>query len=329
VRTISDDNKGPSHFPLEYFVDFLKFLRKHDDVIEIITYDELSWGNDYDYTHNYPKELKNWRRGLYKGLRDNRKIYVLIQHDVDGCAECTMTLLREEERLRIPSNVMVFNRRIHRRLLESTGELQYTDYDLDYQYLRHLQDESGFVIGYHSNAYEQARFDLDKALLIFEDDVRDLRKYFTIKYFSPHGGARSPEGLSNNILPIPESLKFSLRWVQNRQSVRFDGQYSDGGLNSPERDPASRDLRDFVRKWEPGRRYRVLVHPEYYHTPYTPSPRMIGTPWYDNLLSHYESKKGISAWDNVHFKTENEPPIDKVARFVVSLKKLIRRYYVR
>lgn len=322
------DNKEPSHFPLEYFIDFLKFLRKNEATIKILTYDDLPWGRDYDYGNYYPDELNNWREQLRDGTRDNRKIYVLIQHDVDSVAERTMTILREEERLGIPSNVMIFNRRINRWRLQDNGELIYTDYKLDYGYLRRLQEKLGFVIGYHSNAYGQALFNRGKALAIFEEDVKSLRKYFNIRYFSPHGGARSPEGFSNNILQIPDSLKYSLRWVQNRQTVSFDSQYSDGGLNSPQRDPARRDLRDFVRTWKPGKRYRVLIHPEYYHTPCIPSPRMTGTKWYDDLLLFYKSEKKRSVWDDIVLGASWNV-FDYGSRFKMSLKNFIRKCHAR
>lgn len=319
-------NKG--YFPFEYFIDFLKFLRENDDVIEIITYDDLLWGDDYDYVHHYPQEHNNWKDQLKKGIRDDQKIYVLLQHDVDSAPERTMAILRKEERFRIPSNVMIFNRRINRRHMQKTGELIYTEYAVDYNYLRRLQNESRFVIAYHSNAFDQALFNKERALRIFEDDVKALREHFNILYFSPHGGVHSPTGLVNHDLPMPESLKSSLRWVHNRNNVRFDGEFSDGGINSPKRDPAKRDLRDFVRKWEKGKRYRILIHPQYYNAPCSPSPRMAGTSWYDDLLGFYASKKQGTAWDEVQLITDREHSNDNTrSRF--SFIDIIRRYCVR
>lgn len=318
----------PDHgyFPFGYFTDFLRYLRKNSDIVEVITYDDLPWGDDYNYTNKYPQEHKNWKEQLNKGIRGDQKIYVLLQHDVDSAPERAMAILREEERLGIPSNVMIFNRRINRRHLQETGELIYTDYKLDYNYLRQLQEKSGFVIGYHSNAYEQALFDKKKALKIFEEDVKALGNHFNVRYFSPHGGTRSPEGFSNNILSIPDSLKHSIRWVHNRKNVRFDGEYSDGGINSLNRNPAKRDLRDFVRKWEKGKRYRILIHPQYYHTPCRPSPRMAGTPWYDNLLNFYASKKNVTAWECVHLNISQKSVNSKISSFIFLLKKIIKRY---
>ena len=317
------------YFPFEYIVDFLKFLRKNDNVIQIITYNDLPWGDDFDYENNYPAELKNWQQQLKSGTRDKNKIYVLIQHDVDSAPERTIALLREEERLGIPSNVMIFNRRVKRRHLQSTGELLYIDYDLDYKYLRDLQYRSGFVIAYHSNAFEQAIFDMNKAARIFEKDISELRKHFDISFFSPHGGARSPEGITNNILPIPDSLRNSLRWVHNRRTVRFDGDYSDGGINSPKRNPEERDLRDFVRMWKRGKRYRVQLHPQYYNTPPKPSPRMSGTLWYNDVLSSYASGSGVSAWDKIKLEGFRDSLKGRISEAVFSFKNLLRRNYVR
>ena len=298
VHYVQDEEAG-GYFPFGYFVHFLEFLRAHDDVVEFITYDDLPWGDDYDSAKGFPQERKKWLGQLKDGQRDPRKIYVLIQHDVDSVPERTMDLVRQEHRLEIPTNLMIFTRRISRQHLRETGELLYTKYDLDYGYLRRLQDELGLVLGYHSNALDRALFDVEKALEIFEADVAALRRHFNVRYFSPHGGARGPNGECNNQLPVPEALVRSLRWIANRRTVRFDGDFSDGGINSPRRNPAKRDLRDFVAKWKPGKRYRVLAHPQYYHTPWQISPRMGGTPWYDELLAFYAAGGKGTSWDHV------------------------------
>lgn len=301
-KTISknvDLTQRGGYFPFRYVVDFLEFLYKNRDLVKIITYRDMVWGGDFDYINSYPEEYKTWRYQLKKGLRDKGEIFVLLQHDVDMVPERTVNLLREEERLEVPSNIMIFNRRINRRHLQKTGGLLYTEYDIDHDYLRHLQDEHNFVIGYHSNAFGRALFDVEKAEEIFEEDIGSLRRKFDIQYFSPHGGARSPDGLSNNCVPVPEVLKNSIRWVNNKFTLRFDGNYSDGGINSHLRDPEKRDLRNFVKKWKRGKRYRILLHPQYYHSSWIPSPRLAGTEWYDRLLEFYSSENGGSAWDGV------------------------------
>lgn len=288
---------GAGYFPLQFYVDFLEHLRGREE-IQFITYDDLAWQPNDSYEKNYRGEFRAWKKRLRHGELDPDKIYVLLQHDVDRLPELTMTVLREEQRLGVPSNVMIFHRRISRRHLRETGELLYTDYDLDVAHLRRLQDEHRFVIGYHCNTYERAVFDPGRAREIFREDVATLRQWFHVRYFSPHGGARDMKGQSNSSLMPPEELMTSLRWVQNCHGPRFDGQYSDGGLNNPRRDPEKRDLRDFVRTFRKGDRYRILTHPQYYCCDQCePSPRMAGTRWYDDLLALYAEGSGRSAWD--------------------------------
>ena len=291
--------KDQAYFPLGFYVEFLEMLADRPDVFEVLTYDDLPWGDDYDHANNYPQEQRNWQAQLKSGARSRDKIYVILQHDVDSSPHRTIKMLREEQRLNIPSNVMIFTRRVNRRHMNATGELQLTDYPLDYDYLKRLEREHRFAICYHANSFEQALFDRAQAMAIFERDVAQLREHFNINFFSPHGGARSPDGESNNSLPIPDSLTRSLRWVANKQSVRLDASFSDGGPNSPARDPAQRDLRDFVRTWRRGGRYRVLTHPQYYDTRSRPSPRMEGTPWYDQVRQAYADNPRPGLWAEV------------------------------
>ena len=126
--------------------------------------------------------------------------------------------------------------------------------------------------------------DKANALKVFDQDVRQLSERFPIKFFSAHGGVPDPNGLNNRDMPFHESWQRKLRWVHNGHSPHFALQFSDGGHHSPDRDPAKRDLRDFVRSFKPGKRYRVLLHPQYYSNNPVPSPRYTGTAWYDELM---------------------------------------------
>lgn len=293
------ENDGQGYIPFKYYSDFLKFLSSNKN-IEVITYDDFDWGEDFDYENSYLSEFKSWSRKIKEGDLDKDKIYVLIQHDVDTAPERTLAVLREEERFSIRSNVMFFNKRVDRRYYQKTNILRYTDYEIDFDEYNRLQ-EKGFVFGYHSNALDQAFFDNKKAQKIFEEDVAVLSEKLNsqIRYFSPHGGLKSPAGFTNNSLPVPESLKGQIRWVANRRTVRFKASYSDGGINSLSRDPSKRDLRDFVRSWCPGNRYRVLTHPQYYTSPCGRSPRLSGVSWYEDVLSAYSSGYGGSVWGDV------------------------------
>lgn len=295
---IDPDGSRAAYIPLGFYVDFLRFLADNRQSIEILTYNDLPWGDDFAFAANYPEEWKNWNRLMAAGEIDPSKIYVLIQHDVDSRPERTMEHVRHEIELGIPTNVMIFNKRVDRRHLRDTGELRLTEYELDDQLLRRAAD-NGFVIGYHCNAHERALFDLGEAERIFVEDVEQLRQRFDITFCSAHGGTPSPEGLNNRDVPFPQLLQNQLRWVHNGHTPWFERNYSDGGLNSPRRDPAKRDLRDFVRTWVPGRRYRVLTHPQYYFDPCSISPRLAGTAWYEEVRATYDCVSPVSAWRDV------------------------------
>ena len=288
---------GRACLPSRYLVDFLELLHERRDEIEVLTYADLPWGDDWDYENHYPVEFARWKRQMRSGQRDRRKIHVILQHDVDNEPQRTMALLREEQRLGLRSNVMIFNQRVNRRVLQKTGRMEYKRYEIDHEELRRMQ-AAGFVIGYHSNAYEQALFDREKASAIFERDVAELRRHFDIRFFCPHGGVRDAEGHSNAALDIPPSLRQSLRWVLNRHTARFDGSYSDGAMNSPKREADNRDLRRFVETWRPGKRYRILIHPQYYDKTCFRTRRLSGVPWYEEVLSCYEGTPPRSAWDS-------------------------------
>ena len=81
--------------------------------------------------------------------------------------------------------------------------------------------------------------------------------------------------------------------------MRFHGNYSDGGLNNRKRDPNQRDLRDFVKTWEQGKRYRVLLHPQYYHNPFSPSEWLSTADWYRKMTKQCSSNQEELIWKNV------------------------------
>ena len=323
---IDPDGSRAAYIPLGYYVDLLELIADNRDVIEVLTYNDLAWGDDRNFAANYPAERKNWERLIASGERDPNKIYVLIQHDVDSRPERSMEHVRHEMRLGVPTNVMIFNRRVDRRHLRDTGELRLTDYEIDDTLLNEACGQ-GFVVGYHSNSFERALFDFEEAARIFVSDIADLRKRFPIRFFSAHGGTPSPEGLNNRDAPFPEAMQDELRWVHNGHTPWFDGNYSDGGLNSPKRDPAKRDLRDFVKTWKPGRRYRILTHPQYYFNPCSISPRLAGTPWYEEVRAMYELVPPVSAWKDIAFRVD-EPKRERVTAVPTSVEttRMARRF---
>jgi hypothetical protein len=285
------------YFPYPYMLGFLKLLAEHP-LIDMITYDDLDFGGDESYEENYKGELLTWRAALASGARASDRIYVLLQHDVDRLPDRTMAALRDQERLGLVSNVMMFNKKIDRRYYRETGIPRVSPYPMDWDYLRSLQDK-GFVFGFHSNAYERGAFDMKAAEEAFISDIEELRQQLRSNYFSPHGGNRDAEGKSNASMPMPESLRSSLKWVHNGHTVRFDGQYSDGAINSPRRDPAERDLRDFVRTWRPGKRYRVLLHPQYYNDVFVESPKIARAEWYRDVIAGCRADPQFDPWSDV------------------------------
>ena len=124
---------------------------------------------------------------IANGALDPSKIYILLQHDVDTRPERSMRLVDYERSKGVRSNVMIFNRRVNRRKLAATGELEYTEYDLDISLLQKAEAE-GFVVGYHSNAFEQSKYNRQQAEKLFISDLNCLRENFKISFFSAHGG---------------------------------------------------------------------------------------------------------------------------------------------
>lgn len=281
------------YFPLRFFTDLVDFLIAHPDRIEVITYDDLPWADDHDAARAYPGERARWQAG-----RDPGRIYVLLQHDVDTRPDRSMRVLRHELARGARSNVMIFVRRVDRRHLRDTDELRFTPYELDDALLDQAR-RAGFVIAYHQNAFEQSHFDEARAGRIFADDVAGLSRRFPIQFTSAHGGTPGPDGRNNRDVAMPPELIGRVRWVHNGFSPWFRSTYSDGGINSLQRDPEKRDLRDFVRTWQPGERYRILTHPQYYAPTPSVSPRLAGTRWYEELRRHYEDPDAPSVWDDV------------------------------
>jgi hypothetical protein len=289
--------KSAGYFPRRFLTDFLKFIRDNRADINVLTYASLPWGDDSDYEGGYSQELARWNAGLQAGEFDRAMAHVLIQYDVDSRPERTMALLAVPEHNAVPANTMIFNRCIDRVALKNDNILKPKDYRIDYAQLTRLEGE-GFVTGYHSNAVEQEHFDLKRALAIFFEDVQELSARFKVRFFSAHGGVVGPKGEKNRSLEIPRDRRRDLKWVHNGASPRFKASFSDGGHNRTNISPAERDLRDFVRRFQPGQRYRVLIHPQYYDVQPHASKRFSGTRWYDELLVRAATDT-TSLWSDV------------------------------
>ena len=298
------NNETPkSYIPYSYISGFLKFLARNKDRIKVITYDDLCWAPGDTNLDHYKSEFQRWESEKREGRIDNKYIYLILQHDVDSQPARTKEVLLDELRYGIPSNVMIFNKRINRKLLGATGVVEIGDYDIDWPLLKKIQRDAGFVIGYHCNAYERAGFCREKAVEIMHRDIRELSEHVPIKYLSAHGGVRDANGLSNASLDLPEEFATRIRWIHNRYTIRLHAQYSDGGING-KRDPSSRDLRTFAETWEPGKRYRVLLHPQYYDYTYSTSSRLMDAAWYQELI--FDSKNPeFDPWADVKLRALN------------------------
>jgi len=282
-----------SCMPLSFVSQWLNEISDQER-FKIITYNSLNLVplQENDFNLAAKKEYKEWIKNLTN--EDSKKIHLLIQYDVDAYPERTKKLLQVNEKYGIPANIMIFHECHSREKLKKYNKLELIDYEIDYEYLKYLETK-GFVIGYHFNGYERALFNIDLTSKVFIEDVQELRKHFDIKYFSPHGGVKDMQGKTNpHCVIIPPKIMKSIFWVHNGKSVKFAKTYSDGGITAKlgEYKPLKeRSLIDFMKNMEPGKRYRILLHPQYYTDNYIFSEYMAqSAEWYYNLCTKYPPK---------------------------------------
>ena len=240
--------EGYGRFPFQFLVDILLALLDCEFVI-------------YDDTPLPPKP---------------DAIRVLLQHDVDVMPDRTMRVLEMERAMGLRSNVMLMGRCVDRVTYERSGVLRHLPYALDFPRLSELEEE-GFLFGYHCNAYERSDFDRKKSDRIVYDDLILLTNHLYIRWYSAHGGPKDIEGLSNHILLVPSHM-----WAAHNCAgqVMTDGTYTDSQLLR-----GGRDIFDFIDAMKPGGLYRILLHPQYYHTPWkriTPECE-----WFDERMGKY------------------------------------------
>jgi len=292
------DAQGGVYFPLRYLTDMMRFISQNSDCLQVLTYQDLDVRDGHEHANNYHAEYLAWNARVAADPVANCKAHVLLQYDIDRSTDLMHALLASPEHDKVPANIMLFNERVDRWRLRSSGELCTTEYPLDEALLRRRQSE-GFVIGYHTNAYELGGHDTDRALEIFDRDMTAMSEKYGTRFFSAHGGVPDAKGKNNNALPYhPDWIDRSI-WVHNGVNLRFDGVFSDGGHNSPKRDPKNRDLRQFFETLQPGKRYRMLLHPQYYGDDYGVSRRFLGTPWYDDMIRTAQQQPERSLWENV------------------------------
>jgi hypothetical protein len=282
-RPFSWENEYAAAFPLGWYGKFLDEIRRRK--IRVVTYRDLFAGlDDYDHEQRFPAEKSAWARRARFWHRPT----LVIQHDVDYVPEFTHRMIEMEMACGIRSNVLVFNE-LH---APESGETK-RPYELDFDLLRRAE-AAGFVIGYHCNVVQRGVRTMAEAEATFEADVAALRKHVSIEYFCPHGGrAADIEGrsLHNYDVPIPQSLRRSLRWVYNRFGMRFDSIWSDGGIRKRAGDAV--DGLDLVGTFVPsmsrGKRHFVLVHPQRWGHHVVPdlNPTLAERPWYRRVLAEH------------------------------------------
>jgi hypothetical protein len=272
-----------ANFPLPWYEQFLQRIVDLD--IRVVTYRDLFLESaDWDYRSNYEREFESWRRRF----RDSKTCYLLIQHDVDNHPFFTKRMVAMEQRYGIRSNIFIFRERF-------SEESDRPPYEIDHEFFQEAE-RTGFVIGYHQNAFALARFDMTKAIERYRSDVEYLRQFYKIKFVVPHGGVGAEiDGrlVQNRDVPMPPEFEGNLRWVYNRYAVRFTERWSDGGLRK------TRDIQRirsfdlvgrFLPKLEPGTRNFCLIHPQRwgYNVDPQQNPMLAEEPWYQEMLERYQ-----------------------------------------
>ncbi len=262
AATVPRDGASSSTGPAATLVDYaaaLQLLNARGDV-EYLTYRDLAWEDDNDYAASFPQEWKRWNQRVKGDASMKRKVHLLIQHDTDSGPAETIRMAQLEAAYGARSSIMTFA-----RLPVRMGEPETKPYGIDWEQLRDLQSR-GFEIGYHCNAFHLTAFQPSGLAEAFEADVAALRAQgLTIDFFTVHGGRASPAGEINSSFDYPALTGTRLRWVNTRYSPRFEAYYSDGGTGNGVSGQARQDcIAHFIAQMRPGRRYRLLVHSQYF-----------------------------------------------------------------
>ncbi|MBO6514338.1 MAG: FkbM family methyltransferase [Phycisphaerales bacterium] len=156
---------------------------------------------------------------------DPKRINILLDHHIDYYPIETEIMCRWELEHGVISNIYLFNEFDY----PDTGQRRrWFVEDIDIEFYQMLESK-GFEIGYHQNAvglyraksggkrtYSKtlSRDEIAAAQKIFARDVDNLRKYFNIRTFIPHGAGES----NARLLELPEGYEEGLEWVYNNRS---------------------------------------------------------------------------------------------------------------
>lgn len=151
------------------------------------------------------------------------EINLLLDHHIDFYPVETHVMCRWELENKIVSNIYLFNRSPY---TDAIQRKMWKVEDLDINFYKSLE-EAGFEIGYHQNAIgvvsaqalvrdyktDFSSETLEEARKVFAEDVDNLRKYFNIRTFIPHGAG---EG-NSQLFDLPSNYQ-DLAWVYNNAS---------------------------------------------------------------------------------------------------------------
>ncbi|MER2515708.1 MAG: hypothetical protein ABTR92_04750 [Candidatus Accumulibacter phosphatis] len=298
----SNPRPGIAMLPFEYVRGFYEILLESDRV-EFLDFNDLIFATDRDVRTEeglvslYADEYRIWRKKSLSSV-DVPKLNLLIQHDSDSAPRETQYICELEAESGMKSTTAIFCREI-----DDDGTVR--RYDIDYALLRRLQDEKGMCFAYHCNAGELGGYHEPDVAIAFNEDVEFLRSHgLDIRYFSPHGGASSPNGLNNYSFFYPSFSQHRLIWTHNRFAPSAQ-RYSDGGWGLRiSRGDASLDLRKFLMTNLSTRdrpltyRYFVLIHPQYYFAKDSKAAEKYfpNNPWLREFWDLYQSGRAAEYW---------------------------------
>ncbi len=154
------------------------------------------------------------------GDYNEKEINIILDHHIDFYPLETEAMARWELENGVISNIYLFN---CFKVYDSPQLKLWNLEDLNIDFYQTLE-RAGFEIGYHQNAVGQVRNssqgrkydknlskdEIEKAKLIFARDVDNLKKYFNIRTFIPHGAGEA----NAYLLELPDGYE-SLTWVYN------------------------------------------------------------------------------------------------------------------
>lgn len=287
--------KVSGYFPFTYIESLIATL-KQSPYVRFRSFADLPF--DREVRHNteqdlkaaYREEVSLWRAQV--AARETPVIDIILMHDCDSGPKQTVHMCEYEAAQNIVSTTSLFTRRM------INNEL--TPYPIDYDRLLATQ-KRGICFSYHSNAYQNARYDEAEMRRQFDEDVDDLSaRGFAIDHFSPHGGPACPKGLNNNAFFYPAFAKKHLIWTHNRFGP-YGERYSDGSLapRLAAGEPTANLQARLVASMALNTRTFILLHPQYYFSETDERARSVfeASPWVRDFWHWHEKGQPEKYWE--------------------------------